>query len=222
MINSWIIKIHFKEFFKSKGNIAFALVVVILSGVVFPLTSNGSLIAIPVLTLSFVGQMVSEIFVGEKDNQTLETLISLPIKMKTIFLSKVMYSFVLCYVLNCVSFLIAFITTAIVKGEIKSFNLPFIFGLFLLVPLCFYTFCFFASYLSLKSHEGASCALILMFVGVFFSIPAAVLLAVLQSNVYILATCGIYILINGIILFVLNLIIKKYYDKTMIFELLKN
>lgn len=221
-----IVKKQFKEFFKNKANGIFIIILLIICGIFIPVFYIKGFYSI-VLTLvcAFVSQIAPALFAGEKENRTLETLITLPIKIKNIYLGKVIFCFIVCIALMYISFFLGGLIS-VISGIGIDFVYSFLYIIIYLIfiPISIWNLSYHSVYLSLKANDVRVCALELTFAGIAYAIlPIAVLTLASDAEEYPMEIILLlYLLIELGIFIILRKSVKKYLKKPVILGLLRN
>jgi len=230
-----IVRKQFKEMFASKSSVVLLVIIIAVCGIGAPIFSQMNFIMYcPLLALMFIAQNSPSLFVDEKDNRTLETLVTLPVEIKKILYAKVFYAFLTPLFLFLISFALGLAVSFAVNHAVV-FTWRQIIEYVVMFPLTFLVFAYQSAYLSLKSNDSGACALTLTFVSILYNIPAMVVLVfVLEPisttwNLWGLSlavnlqsvTCA-YIVILVAAFVVLHLMLRKYFNKTAIFTLLRS
>ncbi|MEK3861995.1 hypothetical protein MHH60_00800 [Paenibacillus sp. FSL H7-0716] len=114
-----VFRMQLKEYFKDKGALIFHLCAVVLIGIVAPVfrMNDTVLLSASILfPLILLKQWTANSFAGEKEMKTIETLLSSPIKSKSLFYGKCMY----CFFSSGVYYLSIFILILLVKSFTKE------------------------------------------------------------------------------------------------------
>ena len=230
-----ILKKQLKELVASKSNLIFLGIILVACGIVAPLFSDAVYAVLSIMfTLSFIAQMAPAIFVEEKDSRSLETLVTLPVNMKQIIYGKVMGSFLTSILLFWTSLGLGFLVSYIRYGK-TIFTWEQILLLLILIPLTFWAFSWQCTYTSLKSKDTGVCALTLTFVSILYAIPPLFLFVFLMAridtvvhwhflsfHVDVIRVTIAYILVLMVPFVLLRLLLGKYFDKSKLFDLLRN
>ncbi|MCL2342612.1 MAG: ABC-2 transporter permease [Firmicutes bacterium] len=230
-----IIGKQLKEFTAAKSNLILFGAMIVICGVIAPLFSAMYFTMFGVMfSLVFIAQISPELFVDEKGNHTLETLVTLPVNIRKIIYGKVLA----CFLISLGLFLCATglgMLVSYIAHKTTVFTWQQALEYILLMPVTFLLFSYQATYFSLKSNDSSSCALVLTFVAILYSLPAIVVLIFileqvdsmvkiwflsLRLNVFSIAC--IYLALAVIVYAVLRGLFGRYYDKTKIFSLLRN
>lgn len=114
-----VFRMQIKEYFKDKGALIFHLCAVVLIGIVAPVFRMNDTVLLSgsiLFPLILLKQWTANSFAGEKEMKTIETLLSSPIKCKSLFYGKCMY----CFVNSGVYYLSIFILMLLVKSFTKE------------------------------------------------------------------------------------------------------
>jgi len=230
-----IIRKQLKELASGKSNLVLIGIIIAICGIVSPIFSPIYFtIFSPLLALMFLAQISPGLFVDEKDNHTLETLVTLPISIKKIIYGKVLYGFLLTLFLFLCSFGLGFVVSMIAHHSV-IFTWKQVIGYILMIPFTFWAFAYQATYMSLKSNDSGACALTLSFVSVIYNIPAIVILVFILAPidtalhflgfslaVNLLNVACLYFVLVIAVCIALRILLGRYFNKTTIFSLLRN
>ncbi|WP_339271101.1 hypothetical protein MKY19_13875 [Paenibacillus sp. FSL R5-0744] len=110
-----VFRMQIKEYFKDKGALIFHLCAVVLIGIVAPVFQMNDTVLLSgsiLFPLTLLKQWTANSFAGEKEMKTIETLLSSPIKSRSLFYGKCMF----CIVSSGVCYLSIFILMLLVKS----------------------------------------------------------------------------------------------------------
>lgn len=174
------------------------------------------------LNFSFVVQIGPRLFVEEKENTTLETILSSPISMKKIFMGKVWFCFSLILAMLYSCFVITnIISLCVGSNNFMEFQVKEVLIFFFLIPVSVLTLSYHATYLSLKSSDSRACALVMIFVTVLYSIlPISIFSCVEFEAIVLVIMIAFYLIMNLFIYIILSKRAKEYFNKSIVLTLL--
>ena len=219
MIN--IIKFQYKLLFAEKTTLIYMGCIYILCVTVVPLYWQERFFSlVGILSLNFIVQIGPRLFVGEKENDTLETLISTPYEVETIFMGKTLFCFsVLCIMfylsVGGTAFLSLFCGLNIFEGTWKEILL-----IIALIPLAFFIASYHAASISLKTDDSKVCAVKLIGIMILYAVLINCVLIILTTPSLITSVTVIlfYIVIMIGVLFILYNRNRKILKKSIVFS----
>lgn len=110
-----VFRMQKKEYFKDKGALIFHLCAVVLIGIVAPVFRMNDTVLLSgsiLFPLTLLKQWTANSFAGEKEMKTIETLLSSPIKSRSLFYGKCMF----CIFSSGVCYLSIFVLMLLVKS----------------------------------------------------------------------------------------------------------
>ena len=218
-----IIIFQYKLLFAEKATLIYMGVIYILCVAIVPLYwPERFLSLVSILSLNFIVQIGPRLFVGEKENDTLETLISTPYRVEKIFTGKTLFCFSILSIMFYLSvgstaLLSLFCGLKIFEGTWKQILLAIT-----LIPLAFFTASYHAAYTSLKADDSKVCAVKLIGIMILYAVLVNCILTILttQSLIISVAVILFYIIIIIGVLFILYNRSRKILKKSIVFSCL--
>ncbi len=213
-----IISKQLKEMFIDKAMVFFLIVSILIGGIAAPVIKKDYFM-VTVATISFllIVQLAPSLFTEEKENKTLETLLSTPISMRSIYRGKTLFCFLTCGYVLCLSMIIG-VSILYIKYYEFVYSLLELLMICALLLLGVYNASKQAVYYSLLSDDSRSCSLKVIVTTLLYIVLADVIAVPINidfTNRMILR--GIYLVIQLIIGIVYWIKTRKYMDKTVIF-----
>lgn len=218
-----IIKINYKLLFSNKVSLSYILIYCFLCGALLPVFfADNYYTLIVVLIFSYSVQISPKLFALEKEENTFETLLSSPIDMKSIYVGKSLYCFSVIMIMFYASYIMTFIISLFVSEFRSLFQIKECITSVILLPMTVLTLAFHGAYISLKSNDSRACSLTMIFVSILYSIIPITLFAVIpMDNIIFIILVFLYVLLNVFIyIFIWNKV-KKYFNKSLVFLLLR-
>lgn len=218
-----IIRLEFKKLISNKASAVYIIGYCFICGIFIPYFFNQEFNAlIIILIFSVITQISPGVFANEREDKTFETLISMPISMNEIFLSKATYCFITIVTMLYITYLLNYGMSFIVSNPfIKHFKIENMIIYFLMLPISIFNLSYHATYISFRSNDSKACAIKTIYISVPYYVISIALIEVarIAKKGFIVAIIS-YILINIVIFLILNFKVKKYFDKSKILELL--
>ncbi|GHU53290.1 hypothetical protein AGMMS49975_10960 [Clostridia bacterium] len=120
--------------------------------------------------VSFAASFTAESFAGEKEERTIETLLTLPLDLRTIVSARVLFAVSVCFAAE----MVYLITLLFAGAELSAY---FFAAAFLLVPACLFAFCYLMVYFSYRSSNVRMVHMKSAPLVIFHIIPVVVCLA---------------------------------------------
>ncbi|MBU5426105.1 ABC transporter permease subunit [Tissierella pigra] len=226
-----IVKKEMKELLKSKEFISYYIMLIIVIGIMIPISSKESILNRNWYVMGFLFQIIASVipsgltadsFAGEKERKTIETLFNSPVPLIYIFLGKVIYIVIVTLIIMTIIFGISYILF-IIMNFIEYKNLIFNFYSFKAIYFIFINsliVCFFTTFLgvliSLRSKTVKAANLF----NYFISMP---IIAPVLGKLYTGTMPWSFILIYQLILFIgIGLLLVIIKNKFKIHSILEN
>jgi len=186
MIN--ILRKELKELSKSKEILLYYIIIVSTLGVVIPISSKESILGgnwyvmglvFQIIAITLPSNLTADLFAGEKERKTIETLLFSPISVTTIYVGKVLYAILVPLIIIIFSFITSYITIAIMyyqRYNVISFSLYSSIAIYTIVinSLIIVSFAaFLGAFFSLKFKKVREVNLINVFVSMPIIMPLA-------------------------------------------------
>lgn len=218
-----LLKFNYKELLFNKVTLWYIIIYCLFCSIVVPIVFKDMFVAIIIaLNFAFVVQIGPNLFVKEKENATLETIISAPVSMKKIFMGKVCYCFTVVLAMLYISYIGAILVNLVIKNnDFMGLQLKQVVIYFLFIPLSLIVESFHATFLSLKSNDSRACALKLIFVTALYSIlPISIFSSFKLDPIIVPIMITINLLLNLIIFSILWKRVKIYFNKSIVLTML--
>ncbi len=154
-------------------------------------------------------------FALEKDNKTLETLISTPILFKTVLISTLIF-YVICVNIPAIFyFLCSILYTLFIGGDFSIiFNIAIVLFMAIIVSI---NMVLAGLIVSIKSENVIACSLKIVYTLIAYLLPFTVALSVLKSNLIdnLMVFC-VYAIINLVIFFISYAKAKLLFNKPIL------
>lgn len=221
-----IFLMQIKSIFSNRSHVIYILSFSILLSVISSLRwSDVNTITIICIPIFCIIQLTPGLFVVEKENRTLESLMALPVTVKEIFVGKIFSCFILAAVLYLLSNTMTILISSVIfdKNIIGYFNVV-VFLAFSIMPLVmFLNLSMKATLLSLKSSDSKACAMDITFIAFVYAIPCMIVMAcVNQSHLVWIIIASIYIIIEVVQFLVILRAFSIYGNKSLFSNLLKS
>lgn len=208
-----------KEFWSNKATVIFVFLFIIIGGVIMPVFNNNYM-STSLATFSFllIVQIAPGLFTEEKENRTLETLLTTPLDMKSIYMGKVLFCTTLICSVLISSAILGNVIGLMINGK-SNFNLFETLITYLLIIIGISNASKQSVYYSLKSNDNRGCSLKVMGAMFIYIILADIICMPMNlsfNNRMILKL--IYFIIHGFIYIYNYMIARKYMDKVIIFS----
>ncbi len=218
-----LFKFNYKEMISNKVTLGYVILYCLVCGIIVPIIFKENFFP-TLITLNFAlaVQIGPTLFVREKENATLETILTTPISMKTIFYSKVWF---------CYSYMSAvFLSSCIGVGVVYLFR-----GVYILTKLnlihfilsgcvilmVLFVLAYHVTYTSLIADDGRACAIKLIFITVIYSILPISFFSCLELDKNVLTILFCFILVVCLVAFLgLTRCAKTYFSKSIVFSVL--
>jgi ABC-type transport system involved in cytochrome c biogenesis permease component len=216
-------KLQFKQWKANKASVMFLFFYCACIGLVLPAFGKDNVIvSIIALSLCFIVQITPGLFVVEKENHSLETLLSSPMPMKKIYRGKALYSFCMITVVLYTSVILSWIMKLFRTGGLQV-GVQEAVVIFLCIPASIYNLCDHAVYLSLKSNDSRACALSSIALSIVYMImPVAIYTCISFPMRQWFVILAFYMVLNLVNAILLRLVTRKYMDKRQIFMAFRN
>lgn len=219
-----IMRMQFKIFFSNTSQVIYIIIASLFLSCVFFFMSRNYLqfliIAVPLLCIT---QIAPGLFVIEKENRILESILTLPLTLKQIFFGKALYCFTAIVVIYYASCMIAAILNFTLSGinVFQTFNLKVMFASIIFPLPMFYNQAVKSALVSLKSKDSKACAMDITLVSFLYALPCFIEITCSQQEwkVWIIVAV-IYLIIEAITAYILYKNIEGYKKKSSISNLL--
>ena len=177
-----------------------------------------------ILILSAIAQISPGVFAKEREDRTFETMLSLPVSMKKIFMSKTIFSFTIIACMLHISYILNYgMSFFLDSSSFKHFDLRNVLVYFPMLVILIFNMAYQATYTSFISRDSKATAIKTTYTSMPYYLMAAFIIEVSKRSdrffsLYIL----IFLLINLIIFIILTLRTKKYFKKSSLLQLLND
>ncbi|MDK2968161.1 MAG: hypothetical protein PWP53_3773 [Lacrimispora sp.] len=220
-----VLKMQFQLLFSNSSQVVYLLLMSVAGTFVFFIMGGNTRLMLSIFILVITAaQITPKLFITEKENQTFETLLTLPLSFEHIERGKSFFCFLifgsLLYITYTLSFSLDFFLRHVPLSDI--FSLRNMTGIYLFPLLTIRNLSIRLSLLSLQSNDSKACAMDATLLSFLYGIPCMVAISCIEVplNAFIIISM-LYFIIEGVIGFSLQRRRKTYKNKYMLSNLYK-
>lgn len=221
----YIVGLELKKLISNRASAVYIIGYCFMCGIFIPYFTNSEFNALnTILIFSAITQISPAVFAKEREDRTFETLVSLPVSMRKIFLSKAIYCCIIIVTMLYISYVLNYAMGFFTYNlSINHFEIRNIVVYLIMLPILIFNISYHATYVSFKSNDSKASAIKTIYIGVpYYFISTILIEASKKPDKVFIFTIVSYILINIVIFIMLGFKTKKYFKKSKLLQLLND